>query len=86
MKRKAKLRRKVSPLLSGLSPTRIGTVKPPGVDLGTLQSEFVNSGRTLKSAETKLSNAQDAHDAARAAHNVASDKLKASSRAVLAAG
>ena len=80
--RRKKTRRTQPQLVTGVA--KVASFKLPGVDLGTLQSEFVGASRALKSAGTKLANAQDTFDASRAAYNVASEKLKAASRAVLA--
>ena len=56
---------------------KLSTFKPQGVDIGTLQSEYTASSRTLKSARTKLENAQNAVDVAVARHNATGEKLKA---------
>lgn len=65
---------------------RAVSIKLPGIELGTLQADYTASARAFKSSVTKLSNAQDAHDMARARHIATGDKLKAASRAVLAEG
>lgn len=79
-----KRRRKVKTLSLDVTPAPTKTAKLPGVDLGTLQSDFTSSLRSVKSTATKLVNAQEAFDLAKARHATISEKLKAASRAVLA--
>lgn len=62
----------------------VKSFKLPGVDLGTLQADFLASGKAKRTAETKLENAQNAFDNANQKHAAYGERLKAASRAVLA--
>ena len=70
-----------TPTLAGVRG--LSLVKPKGVDLGQLQSDFASARSHLKSAETALLHAQEAKDRAVATFDTARRALTDGTRAVL---